>query len=457
MKAFSSFFKTIIPICVCLLLIGCSNSRDRYSNSPDGQVPKVNFPLDSPGMSFDRDDGDNVFYDSETGKADYPIKINLFIENSASMNGFINDASSFQNAITALVSKLKNVYGKDNINLGFINASIVAQHGDDPYQLVNKMLVKSNFTNAGSTSTTDLNNLIKQVLDNTDDNTVSFFVSDCIYSIKNDKSTTTTRLEGCQNGTMDKFQEKLKEFDDLSILFIRMESNFNGGYWDYKHPSGTASQQLKDCNRPYFICVVGSDRNIKELNSRIRMEDLKGYGQQYYLSGKDYSNTFYTAISRPYNKGRYKVEDFSTIRLNNTKDLQFAIAINLDGFPMSKEEKMDLANYVIDGNFNKVDLVPIDSNIEKKLSPNEINNIKSNGCTHLLVVSSNGFPSDFTIKVKPTIPEWVNELSSIDDTGISNDNKEELRKTFGISYFINGAAAAYERDSYFTMSIKIKQ
>ena len=113
MKAFSSFFKTIIPICVCLLLIGCSNSRDRYSNLPDGQVPKVDVPQGSPGMSYDGDDGDEVFSTNETDNVDNPIKINLFIENSASMNGFINDASDFQNAILALTSKLKNNYGKD--------------------------------------------------------------------------------------------------------------------------------------------------------------------------------------------------------------------------------------------------------------------------------------------------------------------------------------------------------
>ena len=381
-------------------------------------------------------------------------KVMFYIENSASMNGFINDASNFQNAITALVSRLKDVYNKDNINLGFINASVVLQHGEDPYQLVNEMLVKDNFKNAGLTGTTNLNGLIKQVLDKTDENTLTFFVSDCIYSIEDDKSTTITRLEGCQNGTMDVFLEKLKDFDDLSILFIRMVSNFNGGYWDYQHPSGKASQQLKDCNRPYFICVVGSDSNIKELNSRIRMEDLKGYGQQYYLSGKDYSNTFYTVVNRPYKKGNFILADSYTIKLRKAGAIQFAIAINLNGFPMSDVEKTNPANYEIDGNFNIVGIVPIDNNV--LFSPNENNNVRSNGCTHLLVVSSNGFPSDFTIKVKPTIPEWVNQLSSTDDTGISHDNEEELRKTFGISYFINGAAAAYERDSYFTMNIKIK-
>ena len=443
-KAHNRKLSLMVLFGLILIQIGCARQGRGTNEKPDEQGMVVNT--------------EQEVVLGQTEVTEVTPKVNIFIENSASMNGFINDASDFQNAITALVSKLKNVYEKDNINLGFINASVVPQHGEDPYQLMKKMLVKNNFKNAGLTGTTDLNNLIEQVLGNTDENTLTFFVSDCIYSIKEDKSTTITRLEGCQNGTMDVFQGKLKDIDDLSILFIRMVSNFNGGYWDYKHPSGIASQQLKDCNRPYFICVVGSDNNIKEFNSRIRMEDLKGYGQQYYLSGKDYSNTFYTVISRPYKKGDFTlpVNTINTIELRKADAIQFAIAINLDGLPMAEEEKMDISNYEIDGDFNIVEIMPIDNNIRKQFSPNEKNNIESNGCTHLLVVSSNGFPSDFTIKVKPTIPEWVNQLSSTDDTGISNDNEEELRKTFGISYFINGAAAAYERDSYFTMNIKIK-
>lgn len=433
-------FAVLVLLGLMLIQAGCARQGRRTNDKPD-----------EPGLV---ENTEQMVVIGQTEVERVSPKINVFIENSASMNGFINDASSFQNAITALVSKLKSVYEKGNINLGFINASIVPKHGEDPYQLVNQMLIKSNFTNAGTTSSTDLNNLIKQVLSNTDENTITFFVSDCIYSIKNDKSTTTTRLEGCQNGTMDVFQDKLKDVDDLSILYVRMESNFNGGYWDYLHPSGRASQQLKDCNRPYFICVVGTDRNIKDFNSKIRIEDLKGYSQQYYLSGKDYSNTFFTVVSKPYNLGAFSIDNNSTIKPRRSGAIQFAIAINLDSFPMAEEEKTNIDNYMVEGDFNIVKIEPIGNNT--LFSPNEKSNVVTNGCTHLVVVSSSGYPSDFSIKIKPTIPEWINQLTSTDDTGISDDNEEELKKTFGISYFINGAAAAYERDSYFTMNIKIK-
>lgn len=458
MKAFSSFFKTIIPICVCLLLIGCSNSRNRHSNSPDSPAPKVDVPLDSPGMSFDGDDGDDVFYDSETGKADYPIKINLFIENSASMNGFINDASDFQNAILALTSKLKNSYGKGNLNLGFINANVVPRLGEDPYQVVNNMLVRSNFTSAGSTSTTDLNNLIKLVLNNTDDSTLSFFISDCIYSIKG-TGTTPSLLGKCQNGTMDVFMEKMNDITDLSMLFVRMESNFKGGYWDYKHPSGTASQQLTNINRPYFLCVVGTHNNIVAFKHAIDIEELPGYGQQYYLSGKDLSQTYYTLVSKPFNTGAIHVNSNNLITIRKEGNIRFAIAVNLTDFPMTEEEKTNPESYLVEGNFIIESIEPINNRFST--NPGEKKKVIDNNCTHYIVVSPQRHPSDFSIHIKRQVPSWVAGYSSDDDTGIRNDNEEELKKTFGILYFVNGVSDAYreksrEKDYYFTMSIKVK-
>lgn len=458
MKAFSSFFKTIIPICVCLLLIGCSNSRDRYSNLPDGQVPKVDVPQGSPGMSYDGDDGDEVFSTNETDNVDNPIQINLFIENSASMNGFINDASDFQNAILALTSKLKNNYGKDNLTLGFINASVVPQHGEDPYQLVNMMLVRNNFTSAGPTSTTDLNNLIKLVLNNTDNNTLSFFISDCIYSIKG-TGTTPSLLGNCQNGTMDVFMERMNDTKDLSMLFVRMESNFNGGYWDYLHPSGRASQQLTNKNRPYFLCVVGTHDNIVAFSKDISIEELPGYSQQYYLSGKDLSKTFYSVVSNPFKTGPISVEGDASVLIRRDGNLRFAIAVNLTDFPMTEEEKTNPESYSVDGNFIIESIEPINNRFST--NPDEKKKVVDNNCTHYIVVSPQGHPSDFSIHIKRQVPSWVADFSSDDDTGISNDNEEELKKTFGIMYFVNGVANAYreksrEKDYYFTMIIKVK-
>ncbi len=438
-------FTLLVLLGLMLIQVGCARQGRGTNDKPDES-----------GMVENTEQVDAI--DKIDVKQAVPI-INLFIENSASMNGFINQASGFQNAMLALTSKLKNSYGKDNLNVGFINASVVPQHGEDPYQLMNKMLVKSNFTSAGPTSTTDLNNLIKLVLNNTDDNTLSFFISDCIYSIKG-TGTTPSLLGKCQNGTMDVFMEKMNDTKDLSMLFVRMESNFNGGYWDYLHPSGRASQQLTNRTRPYYLCVVGTHDNIVAFSKDITIEELPGYCQQYYLSGKDLSKTFFTVVSKPFNNGAFSVESDASVIIRRDGNLRFAIAVDLTDFPMTEEEKTNLDNYSVDGNFVIESIEPINARFSTNLS--EKQKVIDNNCTHYIVVSPQGHAGDFTIHIKRQMPSWVADFSSDDDTGISNENEEELKKTFGIMYFVNGVADAYreksrEKDYYFTMSIKIKR
>ena len=434
----------LVLLGLMLIQVGCARQGGKTNDKPD-----------EPGLVEDTEQMEVL---GQTEVEQVTPKINIFIENSASMNGFINDASDFQNAILALTSKLKNNYGKDNLILGFINASIVPQHGEDPYQIVNKMLVKSNFTSAGPTSTTDLNNLIKLVLNNTDNNTLSFFISDCIYSIKG-TGTTPSLLGKCQNGTMDVFMERMNDTKDLSMLFIRMESNFNGGYWDYLHPSGKASQQLTNKNRPYFLCVVGTHDNIVAFSKDISIEELPGYSQQYYLSGKDLSKTFYTVVSNPFKTGAISVESDASVLIRRDGNLRFAIAVNLTDFPMTEEEKTNPGSYSVDGNFIIESIEPINNRFST--NPAEKKKVVDNNCTHYIVVSPQGHPGDFSIHIKRQVPSWVADFSSDDDTGISNDNEEELKKTFGIMYFVNGVADAYreksrEKDYYFTMNIKVK-
>ena len=437
-------FVVLVLLGLMLIQAGCARQGRGTNDKPDEPVVIENT--------------EQVEVLSVTEVEQVAPKINIFIENSASMNGFINAASEFQNAMLALTSKLKNSYGKDNLNLGFINASVVPQRGEDPYQLINKMLVKSNFTSAGPTSTTDLNNLIKLVLNNTDDNTLSFFISDCIYSIKG-TGTTPSLLGKCQNGTMDVFMERMNDTKDLSMLFVRMKSNFNGGYWDYMHPSGKASQQLTNRNRPYFLCVVGSHDNIVAFSKDISIEELPGYSQQYYLSGKDLSKTFYTVVSNPFKTGAISVDSDVSVLIRRDGNLRFAIAVNLTDFPMTEEEKTNPESYSVDGNFIIESIEPINNRFSTNQA--EKKKVVDNNCTHYIVVSPQGHPSDFSIHIKRQVPRWVADFSSDDDTSISNDNEEELEKTFGIMYFVNGVADAYReksraKDSYFTMSIKVK-
>ena len=121
-----------------------------------------------------------------------PSTIKIFIENSGSMNGYINDDSEFQTAIKKMVVLLKHYYGDNSLQLYYVNKNTYKQAipaGVSPEDFVDKMLDKSSFTgaNSGEHGNTNLNDIIGLVLDETDDDCVSILISDYIYSVGNTK------------------------------------------------------------------------------------------------------------------------------------------------------------------------------------------------------------------------------------------------------------------------------
>lgn len=420
-----------------LFQTGCARSERENSNNPNES-------------SINANNEQEVVLGQNEIEQFTPI-INVFIENSASMDGYIR---GFKPAIKNLVVDLKKDY---TIGLNFVNNAVYPQTialNQDPIEVVSNMF-DNRFSNTGNRSMTKLNDIIKLVLEQTNDSTISILVSDCIYSVKDkNKPTNEEKLKDLMVETKNQFSNKYSTIDELSVLFIRLIANFNGKYYDYND----TPIQLSDCERPYYMCIIGTDNNVKELMENINIEELEGYSSHYYLSGKDLSSTFYTAVSKPFNKEIFPIENNTTVKPRHNSGIRFAIAINMNEFPMTEDEKINLDNYLIDGDFDLEQVVAIDNNI--LFSPNEKNTVQKNNCSHLLVVSSNGYPSDFTIRIKRTFPRWVTDYSSLDDTGLKYSN-EELGKTFGIYYFINGIADAFkvhsnDKDSYFTMSIKIK-
>ena len=53
----------------------------------------------------------------------------------------------------------------------------------------------------------------------------------------------------------------------MSTTIIQLYSQFNGGYWDYQHPTGQASQTL-NCKRPYYMCVIGENSLVGTSNNK---------------------------------------------------------------------------------------------------------------------------------------------------------------------------------------------
>ena len=399
--------------------------------------------------------------------------LHVFIENSGSMNGYINQASDFQMAIGRAIQLMK--YGEDNIKTYYVNQNIrerIRPDGTDIYQFVQNMLDKKNFTTSGTgkadrgTTATDLNDIVKRVLDSVDENNTAVLISDFIYSLPSTNGTTTSLLYGCQNLTMSAFLQKTKALNaSLATNLIQLYSSFNGKYWHWEKPTGKDYVKL-NCIRPYYMCVLGTDDNVKEFNRSINIEELKGYMNQFTISNKDVSNANYTVFDTKYKVGSYRhnnspaIHDVTKASKNNVGKFEMGIAIDLSDFSMSETDKLDVANYEVGkGNYKISKIEAIDTTLlanplDKKL-------IRDNHCTHAIIVSATGFPNDLSISIKRNLPQWIRNASSVDDRTIATDQQEQL-KTFGISYFVEGISDAYKylatnKNNFMTINITVKK
>jgi len=401
--------------------------------------------------------------------------LHVFIENSGSMNGYINQASDFQMAVGRAIQLMKFKYGEDNIKTYYINQEIRERKrpdGTDVYQFVQGMLDKKDFTTSGTgkadkgTTATDLNNIVKKVLEKVDENNTAVLVSDFVYSLQSNKGVTTSLLYGCQNLTMSAFLEKSKNLGNTSIAtnLIQLYSLFDGKYWHWEKPTGNGYVKL-NCIRPYYMCVLGTDDNVKDFNHDINIEELKGYKNQFTISNKDVSDANYTVFDTKYKVGSYRhdkspaIHSVTKASKNNVSKFEMGIAIDLSDFSMSESDKLDVANYSVDyGNYEISKIEKIDTTL---LAPLDKKLIRDNHCTHAIIVSATGFPNNISISIKRNLPQWVRNASSTDDRTISTDKQEQL-KTFGIAYFVKGISDAYkylatDKDNFMKINITVKQ
>lgn len=478
-------FNLIVVVSLLVVAISCKRIvRDDGTNqtTPKETGAAVSRPTDKDGMVTVETGNDVVAQTTSNPQEPKPTQtLHVFIENSGSMNGYINTASDFQSAIGKAIQFMKYQYNSDKINVYYINQRVYNKalpediSINEIYSFIQKMLQRDEFTTSGThqtgsgTASTDLNDIIKQVLRYVDENNTAIFISDCIYSLKSTNGVTTKLLNDCKTLTLGAFLDKTKTLPSgvtLATNFIQLNSNFKGNYWNWEHPTGNKYVTL-NCKRPYYICVVGTDENVKNFNSKINIPQLDGFQNQFTISNKDVSDAKYSVMyGGQYKLGSYRVQPetnglihtISRVKPNSVKQFVLGVAIDLDDFAMSETDKEDLNNYSVDyGNYSIVKIEKIDST--KLTTANDKQLFRNHKFTHTIVLSCTGFPNDFAINIKWKIPEWVKSSSSIDDRNIGSDI-EEQGKTFGLSYFVEGIADAYnyiatDKKNFMTIKVKV--
>jgi hypothetical protein len=400
--------------------------------------------------------------------------INVYIENSGSMDGYVNGNTEFKGAIRDLLVMMKYHYSEDKIKIFYINDAIheAPSIGIDIANFAQTINVKS--YKIGNTKSTNLNHVFNLILDKTDDKTVSILFSDCIYSISG--SATENLLSDEKSLTKDAFLSKSKQSGmNLMTIIVKMMSKFNGTYYNKNYrglvDAGKHSTRLNGEQRPYYICVIGNKDILTDFNSKIELKTgkIEGFDNKYILSSNDLQNIYYSVLQSTFNKGRFKplrtstradraIHGIESVNLpRGVSQLTFAIAVNFNNISVEDDYILNPLNYdVPTDNFAVKEIFHVDKN---QIMANDWNRITNNNPTHIIVLEAKSRSvSDVSLVLKKQMPEWIKQSSISDDTNIH----QYLDKTFGLKYMVEGIAEAYQAiypndNNYFECRIEIKR
>lgn len=411
-------------------------------------------------------------------------KVNVYIENSGSMDGFVKGITDFKDAIGKLLAKLKYYYDEENVQIYFIRndrakskkdietLNVVKACETDIIDFAKAIDLSWNNDKTRRGHNTNLNNIFKEILNRTDDNTISILFSDCIYSIGNGGVEALLNHEKWT--TYDAFLTySKKNKGSLATTIIKMKSGFDGKYYPY---TGDGNAFLFKGELPYYICVLANQDVLSDFNKNIKLGkgEIEGYDNKYILAHSESANLYYSILMATENKGRFKpqrqcsslsyvhgIEDINLKSIKRTGDpFTFAVALDMKNIDVEEDYLLDTRNYILtEDNFKVVRVEKIDKN---DVNANDWQRIKDANPTHYIVVEAKDMHwsnVELGIALKKQVPGWIEDCNILDDTQAS---KLEGGKSFGLKFWIHGISEAYEEiypedKNYYQVRINIKK
>jgi len=363
--------------------------------------------------------------------------VNVYIENSGSMDGYVKGVTEFEQAIYNYLTDIKISQFSDSLNLFYINSEIIPQ-GSDISDFIEKLEPTNFKIKGGSRGTTDISNLLKSVLTETSSNEIAILVTDGIFSPGLGKDA-EQYLVNQQIGIKSNMANYLKRYPNSAVVIYQLLSKFDGWYYNREDSKIKIKEQ-----RPYYIWIIGETDLLNELIRKVPESKFKGSGVQNVFSITGGPKKVDYAIKR--GSGNFvldKKEPKTTIE-NLKKDtkgkqnaVRFSVNANLSGFLLSDDYLMDVSNYELN---NKDFALAIGKAASNNLGYTHQLNLQS-GNVHKGIVS---------VKLKTRIPEWVEEIN--DSIGMV----PVKGKTYGIKYQIHGIYEAFTITNNYYTEIKIK-
>lgn len=403
-------------------------------------------------------------WDPEVQKQATSFNINVFIENSGSMNGYLNDPSTqFKNTVYSLLTRLKLIADNDSLNLYFVNKKEQPQYVNATVDDLAKFKDKLNPAafqqiSAGNTGESDLYEFMYRCLAKSDQRNLSVLVTDGIYSPGKSHPDAAQKLGEMKQGLFLKFSTAMKT-KDVSAMVLQFYGNFNGKYYDHLNNVVSITSTMQ---RPYYIWFIGTSDQINAILNSGKLNELDGTIQNsviFQKTGKQ-STPPYKLLLKP-THGEFSGDDISKYTLSEARASRdpkdkgmfgFEVAVDFSGNLQALEYFDDVNNYKPSNAAYTIEVERI-ANTEGKAS--------LEGKTHMLRLSTKQMTDEtLRIDVIGRLPAWVARSSSSDDTELLSDGTEEL-KTYGLEYLVKGVADAFypasQPNTLHTLSITIKK
>lgn len=363
-----------------------------------------------------------------------PVRqLNVYIENSGSMDGYMAPGSQLKDAVYSYVSNVSRLC--DTTSLCYINSQII------PYtaglQSFVRDLTPESFRSAGGNrANSDIAAMFGQMLKKSGSGVVSIFVSDCILDIPDGDA--SLYLSRCQIDLRNAVADQIGRQKDFSVAVVQLESSFTGNY--YYHSS---SEQLNGAMRPWYMVIMGGQRELATLFAA-QPPSLMGYGYKQQAAwtpgGRVHFALTNAAGAQPSVSGKQQ-----TLKLTEDAQGGFTLKVRLNLQPSLQSESVvtDGKNWTVSG-VNGAKVVRVAAAQKDTLFTHVATlNIPAGDAGSLVKLSLNA----------PRMPKWVEQ--SNDDTG--RNVRANLSRTTGIKYLLTGIAEAFAPEAnIFTASFQLQ-
>lgn len=373
---------------------------------------------------------------------DFNPIVNVYIENSGSMDGYVKGQTEFEQIVYNYLVNLKLAKIASNLNLYYINSRLLPQQ-DDVQDFIEKLEPSSFKAKGGNRGTSDISNMIGLIMEEMNDSTVSIFISDCIFSPGKGKDA-GEYLNNQKIGIKNVVGQYFNDHPKLAVMGYRCLSSFDGYYYD-KNDTGRPYKG----KRPFYVWLFGTQGALNRIQIEMQKNryQLDGVQNDYmvFAGGTTMPDSCY-AVKRGSGKFALKKSDpkhsIENLKADKNGKVRFSVEVNYAPFILSDSYLCDTSMYVL--NDPKYRVVAVERIKEYKKYSHVIH-----------IEADRVHPSNLEIKLCTGKPVWPEYYNDDEGTAISVSNAD---KTFGIKYMADGIAEAIIRKDYYTrMTININK